>query len=155
MGPSPSLWFLHAKQRLLEQNYKSLWVPDLICRFGCKTATFRAELQVSMGPRPHLSFCACTTAYLASELLVSMGPSPDLRFIEIENDFRTRIACLYGAQTSPEILRMQNSVPSIRITSLYASQPSSVVLWIQRATLGSELHVSMGPSPHLWFCAIK
>ena len=50
---------------------------------------------------------------------------------------------------------MQNSVPSIRITSLYASLPSSVVLWIQRATLGSELHVSMGPSPHLWFCACK
>ena len=33
MGPSPYLWFLHAKQRLLEQNYKSLWVPDLTCRF--------------------------------------------------------------------------------------------------------------------------
>ena len=50
---------------------------------------------------------------------------------------------------------MQNSVPSIRITSLYASRPSSVVLCIQRATLGPELHVSMVPSPHLWLCAIK
>ena len=50
---------------------------------------------------------------------------------------------------------MQNSVASIRIYSLYASQPSSVVLCIQRATLGPELHVSMGPSPHLRLCAIK
>ena len=50
---------------------------------------------------------------------------------------------------------MQKSVPSIRNTSLYASQPSSVVLCIQRATLGPELHVSMGPSLHLWLCAIK
>ena len=33
MGPSHYLWFLQAKQRLLEQNYKSLWVPDLTCRF--------------------------------------------------------------------------------------------------------------------------
>ena len=33
MGPSPHLWFLQAKQRLLDQNYKSLWVPDLTCRF--------------------------------------------------------------------------------------------------------------------------
>ena len=33
MGPSLHLWFLHAKQRLLDQNYKSLWVPDLTCRF--------------------------------------------------------------------------------------------------------------------------
>ena len=33
MGPSPHLWFLHAKQRLLVQNNKSLWVPDMSCRF--------------------------------------------------------------------------------------------------------------------------
>ena len=26
--PSPHLCFLHAKQRLLDQNYKSLWIPD-------------------------------------------------------------------------------------------------------------------------------
>ena len=32
-GPSPHLWFLDAKQRLLDQNFKSLWVPDLTCRF--------------------------------------------------------------------------------------------------------------------------
>ena len=31
MGPSPHLRFLHAKQRVLAQNYKSLWVPDLTC----------------------------------------------------------------------------------------------------------------------------
>ena len=31
-GPSPHLWFLHAKQGLLEQNYMFLWVPDLTCR---------------------------------------------------------------------------------------------------------------------------
>ena len=33
MGPSPHLWFLHAKQRLLDQNNKSLSVPDITCRF--------------------------------------------------------------------------------------------------------------------------
>ena len=33
MGPSPHLWFLLAKQRLLDQNYKSLWVPDHTSRF--------------------------------------------------------------------------------------------------------------------------
>ena len=31
IGPSPPLWFLRAKQRLLDQNYKSLWVPDFAC----------------------------------------------------------------------------------------------------------------------------
>ena len=33
MGLSSHLWFFQAKQRLLDQNYKSLWVPDLTCRF--------------------------------------------------------------------------------------------------------------------------
>ena len=46
--------------------------------FACKTASLGPELQVSMGPRPHLSFCACKTAWLALELLISIGPSPHL-----------------------------------------------------------------------------
>ena len=33
MGPSPHLRFFQAKQRLLDQNYNSLWVPDHTCRF--------------------------------------------------------------------------------------------------------------------------
>ena len=32
-GPSPHLWILHAKQRLLDQNYMSLLVPDLTSEF--------------------------------------------------------------------------------------------------------------------------
>ena len=58
MGPSPHLWFLLEKQRHL-----------------------RPQLQVSMGPRPHLSFWgALKTATLAPELQVSMGPSTHLWF---------------------------------------------------------------------------
>ena len=30
--PSPHLWFFQAKQRLLGQNYKPPWVPDVTCR---------------------------------------------------------------------------------------------------------------------------
>ena len=33
MDPSPPLWFLHAKQRLLDPNSKSLLVPDITCSF--------------------------------------------------------------------------------------------------------------------------
>ena len=33
MCPSLHLWFFNAKQRILDQNYKSLRVPDLTCRF--------------------------------------------------------------------------------------------------------------------------
>ena len=39
MGARSHLWILIAKQRLLVQNYKSLWAPDMTCRFfACTTA---------------------------------------------------------------------------------------------------------------------
>ena len=50
---------------------------------------------------------------------------------------------------------MQNNVISIRITSIYGSQPSFVVFACKTATLGPELQVSRGPRPHLWFFAFK
>ena len=33
MCPNPHLCFFNAIQRILDQNFKSLWVPDLICGF--------------------------------------------------------------------------------------------------------------------------
>ena len=111
MGPSPHLWFLHAKQPLLDQNYKSLWVPDFtyvfFCfqksdistriaslygsqpssvGFACKTVTFVSELQVSMGPRPHLWFFAFKTATLGPELHVSIGARPHLCFFLLSKE---------------------------------------------------------------------
>ena len=50
--------------------------------FGWETATFWSELQVSMGPRSHLSFCACKTACYAPVWQVYMGPSPHLWFLD-------------------------------------------------------------------------
>ena len=106
-----------------------------------------------MGPRPHLSFSACKTTF--------------------------RITSLHGSQTSRVILYMQNNVISIRITSLYWSEPSSPAFARKTATFGPELRVSMcprlrllfcecktawlapelqdseGPKPHLWFFAFK
>ena len=46
---------------------------------------------------------------------------------------------------------MQKSVISTGITSLYGSQPLSVVFACKTATFGQELQVSMGPSPHQCF----
>ena len=50
---------------------------------------------------------------------------------------------------------MQNNVISIRIKSLYGSQPSFVAFACKTATLGPDLQVSMGPRPHQWFIAFK
>ena len=108
MCPSPHLWFLHAKQRILDQNIKSLWVPALIC-----------------------GFCIPNS------------------------DFWTRITNLYVSQTSPVVVCMQYSVISTRITCLYGSQPLSVVFGCKTATFWAELQVSMGPRHDLSFCGSK
>ena len=98
-----------------------------------------------MGPRLHLSFCAYKTAWLAPELLVSMGLSPHLWFLHAKNrDFWTRITSLYQSLTLLVVLCMQNSVIGTWKTSLYGSQPSSVVFSCKTATFGPELQVSMG-----------
>ena len=53
------------------------------------------------------------------------------------SDFWTRITSLYFSQTWPAILCMYKSILSIRITSLYGSQHSSVVFACKTATFGS------------------
>ena len=100
--------------------------------FACKTATFWAELQVSIDPRPHLSFCACKTANLGPGLQVCMGPRPHLRFWVLIT------ACLAQEQKG-----------------YIGSRPHLSFCACTTACLASELLVSMGPSPHLWFLHAK
>ena len=52
-------------------------------------------------------------------------------------------------------LCIQNSDFSTRIACLIVSQPSFVTFACKTATLGTELQVSMGLRPHLWFFAFK
>ena len=108
-----------------------------------------------MGPRHHLSFCACNTAWLAPELLVPMVPTLICGFCIQNSDFWSRITKLYGSQTSPVVLCMQYSVISTGITCLYGSQPLSVVFGCTTATFGAEKQVSMGPRHDLSFCGFK
>ena len=67
--------------------------------------------------------------------------------------FSTRITNLYGSQTSPVLLCMQNILICVRKSSLYWFQPSSAVLACKTATSGPDLQVCMGRRPHLWFWA--
>ena len=71
------------------------------------------------------------------------------------SDFWTRITDLYGSQRSPVVLCMQYSVISNRNTFLYRYQPLSVVFAGKTASFGSEQQVSMGPRYPLSFCACK
>ena len=111
---------------LSTRKKKTILVPALTCGFvHAKKATLGLELQVSLGPRLHLWF------------------------LHANNVFWTRMTSLYGSKTWPVVLCMYNIVPSIRITTLYWSQPSSVVFACKTATFGPELQVSMVTRPHL------
>ena len=81
MGPSPHLRFLHAKQRLLDQIYKSLWVPAIICGFVHKNSDFRIRITSLYGSQPSFVAFACKTANLGQEIQLSMGPRPHQCFL--------------------------------------------------------------------------
>ena len=76
MGPSPHLRFLHAKQRLLDQIYKSLCFPAIICGFVYKNSAFSIRITSLYGLHPSFVAFACKTATLGPEIQVSMGPRP-------------------------------------------------------------------------------
>ena len=113
-----------------------------------------------MGPRHDLSIYACKKAGLAPELLFSMGPSPHRCFLQAYSDFWTK--SLWDPDLTSRFVHViqrdkQQNYLSVWVpkTSLYGSQPSSVVLCIKTPTLEPKLYVSMGPGLHLWFCACK
>ena len=124
-------------------------------------------------------FCACKSATLAHELLVSIGVSPHLWFLHAKQRLLDQHSSLYGYQTSPVVLCIQNSVIITRNATFYGFQPSSVVLCVQNsalrtkigclygsqpscvifgcktATFGLELQGSVGQKPHLLFLHAK
>ena len=115
MGLTLQLWILHAKQRLLDQNYKSLCILDLTCRFVHANSVISTRI---------------TNLY---------GFQPSSVVLCIQNsDLRTKITCVYGSHTSPVIFCLQNSVPSTRNNSLYSSQPSSVDISCKTAAFGHK-----------------
>ena len=132
---------------------------------ACKTANFGQELQVSIGTRPHLSFCACKSAPEGSQT------SPVVLCIQ-NSVLSIRIHSLYGSKPSSAVFASKTAPfgpelkvsmgPSPRLwfnkqniefrtitTSVYGSL-TSFVMW-----LAPEFPVSIGPSPHLWFLNAK
>ena len=127
MGPGPHLRFLHAKQRVLARNYKSLWVPDLNSCFSMQNSDFWSRITSLYGSQT----CPVVLCMYNSGLNI-------------------RITNLYGSQPSSEVFSTHNIVLSTRINRLYWFQPSSMCFFsCKTATLWPDLQVCMGPRPHL------
>ena len=161
MGPRYHLSFLCKQNSVISTRITCLYGSQTSSVvFIFKTAHYGQEILVSLGPRPYLSFCECKTAWFAPEWQVYTGSSPHLCFFPCKTatlgpDLQVCIgprlhlwfwahitACLapekrlYGFQPSPVVLCMENGDFSIWITSLYWSQPSSVVYVCKTATCG-------------------
>ena len=180
MGPSPHLWFLHAKQRPLDRNYKSLWVPDPTCDFSMQNSDFLTRITSLYGSqmwpvvlymynsvlrirntrsKPSSVFFVCKTAVFGPELQVSMGPRPLSTYLWF-------CACK-TATLGPELQVSMGPWPHLSFCACktvwlapesLVSMGSSPHLWFwafKTASLEPKLHVSIGARPHLWFCACK
>ena len=108
-----------------------------------------------MGSSPQLWFFDAKLRLLDQNNKSQLVPALICGFWMHNSAFWTRITSLYGSLTSSVVLCMLKSGPSINITRLYGSQHSSVVFGSKITTFGQELQVSKGPRPHLWFCAFK
>ena len=122
--------------------------------FGCKSATYGPEKQVSMGLRHHLSHCECKTALLASDLLVSVSQPSSVFFLMQYSAFWTRISSLYGSQTSSVVLGTHNCELNTRIKWQYWIQPSPVALCMQNSDFRTRITSLWGSktSPVVFSC---
>ena len=123
--------------------------------FGIQNRAFSARIASLYGSKPSSVVFAFKTATLAPEYQVSMGPSPHLCFFTAKTDFWIRITNLYGSQTSPVILCMQNSLISARPTSLHGSQTSPVVLCMQNNVISIRITSLYGSHPSFVVFACK
>ena len=94
---------------------------------------------------------ACKTAPLGPELIVSIGPRLPMFFVNSKQGaLASRMTQVLRVPASSVFCAFKTAI-SIRITSLYGSQPSFVAFACKTAPLGPELRVSMGPRPHMVF----
>ena len=115
IGPSPHLLFLHAKQRVLGQNNKSLWIPALICVYWMQNKDFWTR-------KTGLNWSQISSVVLSTRNSV----------------LSTRRKSVYWFQPSPVELCMQNSDFRTRITSLCGSKAPTVVFACKTAHSGPE-----------------
>ena len=140
MCPSPHLWFLHAKQRILDQNFKSLWVPALICGFCMPNSEFWPRITSLYGSQTSPALLCNQNGVICTRISSLYWFHPSSVVLWLQNSgFRTRLTSLYGSQTSSVVLSTHNSVISTRINRLYWFQLSPVVLFMQISVISTKI----------------
>ena len=98
MGPSPHVWFLDAKQRLMDRNNQSLWDPDITCRFvNAKQRDLHQNDKSIWVPAFICVFFNAKQRLYDQTYKTVWGPDLIYCFCMKTSNFWTEIACLYGS----------------------------------------------------------
>ena len=178
MCPSPHLWFLHAKQRILDQNFKSLWVPSLSCGFCMPNSEFwhritsfywsqtspldlwmqkqrsSTRMTTLYGFQPFTCGFGCKTAWFAPEWQDYIATSHHLWFCACKTAPLGLELQVSVGQRPHLCFFIQNSVFMTRLTSVLGFQPSPVVLSMQSSDFSTWIASLYGcqPSPVVFAC---
>ena len=116
---------------------------------ACKTASFGPELQFSMDPRPHLSFCTCKNSVISTRMTSVCGFQPSSVVLAcktanfgLEKKYLSHRSNLSFCASNPSDLHQNDKF--IMVPALISCKT---------ATLRPDLQVCMGPRPHLWVWA--
>ena len=141
----PSSLVFAAKHRILDQNFKSLWVPALICGFCIPKCVFWPRITCLYGSQTSPVLLCNQNGVICTRIPSLYWFQPSSVVLCLQNsDFRTRLTSLYGSQTSCVVLSTHNSVLSTRIKDYMGSSPHLRFCVCKTATLGLELQVSAG-----------
>ena len=143
------------------EDYKSLWVPDITCGFvHSKQRVYAQELHSVCGSQPSsCGFGACKTTCLASRNTTLNGSQPSSCGFVLAKQRLIRTSELQVSmcpRAHPDVLWMQNGVISIQ---------NYLSLWVPALICGfcmknSDFWTTITSlygfqDHHLWFCAFK
>ena len=147
---------MHAKQRILDQNIKSLWVPALICCFCMPNSEFWPRITSLYGSHTSPALLCNQNGVICTRISSLWWSQHSSVVLCLQNsDFRTRLTSLYGSHTSSVVLSRHNSVLSTRMIRLYWFQLSPVVLCMQNSVLSIGITSLHGSQPPCVFFACK
>ena len=156
MGPSPQLQFLHAKQRVLAPNYKSLWVPDLTCPcVQSKRRDLHQNIKSILVPALICGFVFAKQRLYNQNYMTLWVPDLASGFVNAKQRSSTRMTTLYGFQPFTCGLGCKTAWFAPEWQDYIATSHHLWFCACKTAPLGLELQVSVGQRPHLCFFHAK
>ena len=121
-----------------------------------KNSNFTTRLTILNGSQTSCAVLSTHNSVLSTRTkkLYWFQTSPVVLYMQ-NSDFRTRITSFCGSKTQPVDFHAKQRLLDQNNKSLYLPMHDLSFCSFTRACVASEIQVSMGPSPHLWFLHSK